>query len=282
MAITVSSGDNGYGVQFPAASRYVTAVGGTTLNQVTNAGSRSATETAWSGAGSGCSAYELKPTWQVDHGCTSRTVADVAAVADPNTGVWVRHNGAWYIFGGTSVASPIMASVYALAGSSRATSADPAAYPYADASGLFDISIGSNGSCGGSYLCTGAIAYDGPTGLGTPNGPAAFGTVGVQPDFTVTASPGALTIPKGGTGTSTIMLAPVNGYSSPVALSLVNAPRGVVATFAFPSVALPNQTTSALTLTLGQSTKPGTQTLTVTAKGPDGMIRTTSLVLTVQ
>src|SRR5437763_1710651 len=74
IAVTVSSGDNGYGVEFPAASRYVTAVGGTHL--VRDSSSRGWNETVWSGAGSGCSAYVTKPSWQGDTGCTRRTVAD--------------------------------------------------------------------------------------------------------------------------------------------------------------------------------------------------------------
>ena len=89
-AVTVSSGDGGYGVDFPAASQYVTAVGGTSLYQLANSGGRttgSTTETAWTGAGSGCSAYIPKPVWQTDTGCSRRTVADVSAVADPNTGL---------------------------------------------------------------------------------------------------------------------------------------------------------------------------------------------------
>jgi subtilase family serine protease len=85
IAVTVSSGDSGFGVEFPAASQYVTAVGGTHL---TFSGS-TANESAWSGAGSGCSAYITKPGWQSDAGCARRTVADVSAVADPNTGVAV-------------------------------------------------------------------------------------------------------------------------------------------------------------------------------------------------
>src|SRR5438094_1270395 len=85
IAVTVSSGDNGYGVEFPAASQYVTAVGGTTLTKAGSAFS----ERAWSGAGSGCSTYVAKPSWQKDSGCARRTVADVSAVADPNTGVAV-------------------------------------------------------------------------------------------------------------------------------------------------------------------------------------------------
>src|SRR5436309_12760909 len=86
-AITASSGDSGYGVSYPAASRYLTAVGGTSLTR--GGGTRGWTESAWSGAGSGCSAYESKPSWQADSGCLRRTVPGVSAVADPNTGVAV-------------------------------------------------------------------------------------------------------------------------------------------------------------------------------------------------
>src|SRR5439155_5498583 len=122
----------------PAASQYVTAVGGTSLNQATNAGTRSATETVWSGAGSGCSAYATKPSWQTDAGCSRRSVADVAAVADPNTGVWVRYNSGWYVFGGTSVAAPIVGAVYALAGNSTSAGGYLSSDPYAHLSELID------------------------------------------------------------------------------------------------------------------------------------------------
>jgi len=175
IAITVSSGDSGYGVQYPAASPNVTAVGGTSL---TKAGG-GWTETAWSGAGSGCSAYEAKPSWQKDTGCSNRTVADVSAVADPNNGgvsVYDTYGGVggWLVFGGTSVASPIIASVYALAG--NASSVVYGSYPYLKGSSttLNDVISGSNGSCGGSYLCQAGTGYDGPTGLGTPNGTGGF------------------------------------------------------------------------------------------------------------
>jgi subtilase family serine protease len=131
----------------------------------------------WSGAGSGCSAYDAKPSWQKDSGCANRTVADVSAVADPNTGVAVydtygQGNG-WMVFGGTSASSPLIAAVYALAGAPSSGSY-PASFPYAHTSALYDVTSGSNGSCGGSYLCTGTTGYDGPSGLGTPNGTAAF------------------------------------------------------------------------------------------------------------
>ncbi len=174
--ITFSSGDGGYGVEYPAASQYVTAVGGTTLTLNSNSSYKS--ETVWSGAGSGCSAYEPKPTWQTDAGCVRRTVADVAADADPNTGAavydTVRYQGfsGWFQVGGTSLASPIIASVYALAGNAASTT--DGSYPYAHTSALHDVTSGSNGSCGGSYLCTGKVGYDGPTGNGTPNNIAAF------------------------------------------------------------------------------------------------------------
>ncbi len=176
VAITVSSGDAGYGVEFPAASQYVTAVGGTTLTK--NSSNRGWTETVWSGAGSGCSKYITKPSWQLDSGCARRSVADVSAVADPATGVAVydsyRYSGmrGWLVFGGTSVASPIVASVYALAGNTGSINAG--SYSYSHTSALNDVVGGSNGSCGGSYLCTGTTGYDGPSGNGTPNGTGGF------------------------------------------------------------------------------------------------------------
>ncbi|GAA2044467.1 hypothetical protein GCM10009839_55160 [Catenulispora yoronensis] len=170
VAITVSSGDSSYGVEYPAASQYVTAVGGTSLRTATNA--RGWSETVWSGSGSGCSAYDPKPSWQTDTGCARRTVADVAAVADPATGVAVYDTygaSGWQVYGGTSAAAPIIASVYALAGV-PAGGDRPAKYPYQHSYSLFDVTSGSNGSCSPAYLCTGVVGYDGPTGLGTPNG----------------------------------------------------------------------------------------------------------------
>jgi subtilase family serine protease len=174
VAITVSSGDSGYGVEFPAASQYVTAVGGTSLSKSSD--SRGWTESAWSGAGSGCSRYMPKPSWQHDSGCSNRTVADVSAVADPNTGVAVYDTygvGGWLVFGGTSVSSPIIAAVYALAG--NAGSVTYGSFPYSNTSSLFDVTSGINGHCHRiPYLCSALAGYDGPTGLGTPNGSSAF------------------------------------------------------------------------------------------------------------
>jgi subtilase family serine protease len=127
VAVTVSSGDSGYGVEVPAAFNTVTAVGGTSLKRASTT-VRGWTETAWSGAGSGCSSYVAKPSWQTD-ACPHRTVADVSAVADPATGVAVYDSlkcqgvSGWLTFGGTSVAAPIIAGIYGAAGS--ASTADP-------------------------------------------------------------------------------------------------------------------------------------------------------------
>jgi subtilase family serine protease len=177
--ITVSSGDSGYGVEYPAASKYVTAVGGTALKK--DSSSRGWSESVWNtssteGASSGCSAYDAKPTWQKDTGCSKRTVADVSAVADPATGVSVYDTygqaTGWMVFGGTSVASPLIAGVYADAGSHSATT--PASIAYAHTSSLNDVTVGSTTTCTPAYLCTAEVGYDGPTGLGTPNGLGAF------------------------------------------------------------------------------------------------------------
>ena len=173
----MSSGDSGYGVQVPAAYNTVTAVGGTHLTL--NADGTRASETVWSGAGSGCSAYITRQSWEPTARCSKRTVADVAAVADPATGVSVYDEygstggNNWYVFGGTSVAAPIIGAVYALSGN---TAGIPAALAYsAPAGSLFDVTSGSNTRrCRAGYLCQGATGYDGPTGMGTPKGTGAF------------------------------------------------------------------------------------------------------------
>ncbi len=175
IAVTASSGDNGFGVSYPASSHYVTAVGGTHL--VRDGSSRGWGETAWSGAGSGCSTLNIALSGQASFntGCAGRAVADVSAVADPATGVAVydtfREPG-WLVFGGTSVSSPIIASVYGLAGNESTIDNN---YPYTHYTGnFFDVTSGSNGSCSPSQLCTARVGWDGPTGLGTPNGTGGF------------------------------------------------------------------------------------------------------------
>ena len=176
VAVTASAGDNGYGVSYPAASKDVVAVGGTSLTH-TSSGSRAWTETVWSGTGSGCAnSVEAKPTWQKHTGCSHRIDNDVAAVADPSTGVAIYDTydqGGWLEIGGTSASSPIIASVYALAGAPIAGTY-PAEYLYNHKTNLYDITVGSNGTCTHAFLCHAEAGYDGPTGLGTPDGITAF------------------------------------------------------------------------------------------------------------
>jgi subtilase family protein len=167
-----ATGDYGYGngailvggISYPAASQYVIAVGGTSL--VRDQSRRGWTETAWDGATSGCSAYIHKPSWQRDQLCDMRTVADLSAVADPATGLAVRDTfgwDGWVQVGGTSLATPIVSSLYAMGGGSIKDL-------YRDGSAVYDVVGGSNGTnCSNTYLCTAVPGYDGPTGLGTPD-----------------------------------------------------------------------------------------------------------------
>jgi subtilase family serine protease len=182
IAVTVASGDNGYGsFGYPAASPYVITVGGTTLTL--GAGNTYGSESAWSGAGSGCSLYVTAPAWQsfLSACAGKRGTADVAADAAPSTGAavydTVRYQGrlGWFQVGGTSLSSPLVAAVYALAGGLPAgTSAASGLYGHlGDSTLLHDVTSGSNGSCS-TIMCKGAAGYDGPTGVGTPMGIGAF------------------------------------------------------------------------------------------------------------
>jgi subtilase family serine protease len=178
VAITASAGDNGYGASYPASSKWVTAVGGTSLKQSSRS-SRGYTETAWKDSGSGCSTKN-STSWQKESltGCAGRAEADVAAVADPATGVAVYDSDSfegakgWLTFGGTSASSPIIAAVYALAGNT--SSIDNASALWAHHKALHDVTSGSNGTCPTTRWCTARSGWDGPTGWGTPNGVAAF------------------------------------------------------------------------------------------------------------
>jgi hypothetical protein len=238
IVITAGSGDWGYenwmspneyesGVNYPASSPSVIAVGGTKLT-VTEAGAR-ASETVWNdggdheknAGGGGCSGVFSAPSWQTAVpdwdavGCgtgeqSRRAVADVAADADPDTGVAIYDSvpyyyapgssiaPGWVTIGGTSVASPIVASLFALVGGSQGVEY-PAATLYSHLGGasLYDVTSGGNGKCDGVYsngcagsmsepplslsdcgkgvlICNAGPGYDGPTGVGAPAGLAAF------------------------------------------------------------------------------------------------------------
>jgi hypothetical protein len=151
IAVTASSGDSGYEVESPASFTNVIGVGGTSLYTNSTSGAW-ASESTWNGAGSGCSIYNIAPSYQSSPDTASascagkKLVSDVSAVTDPATGVMVVWNGGSYKFGGTSVAAPIIASIFG------ANSYTPTPGTYAGAkiwsgkSNLHDISTGSNRS----------------------------------------------------------------------------------------------------------------------------------------
>src|SRR4029078_10986309 len=172
-----STGDNGYkGASYPASSHYVTAVGGTSLKM---SGTSRFSATVWSGAGSGCSSLNtaISGASAFGTGCAGRAMADVSAAADPNTGGLSVYSPtsntapAGSQYGGTSESSPIIASVYALAGTGYSNTT-----PYAHPTNLFDISSGSNSKrkCPQTQWCIARVGGDGPSGLGSPNGTGAF------------------------------------------------------------------------------------------------------------
>ncbi len=214
--------------QYPASSPHVVSVGGTRLATLGPGGSWRG-ETVWNGSGAGgggCSVVFTAPAWQQQAadwsaiGCaTKRAVADVSADADPYSGVAVYDTDAprglceteyeeegalhavasWCTYGGTSLASPIVASTFALAGGADSVPL-PAETLYSNvrnAPGLFhDVTEGSNGkcasfnhqtgrsncsqaeeaaaSCASTLACQAGLGYDGPTGVGTPNGVLGF------------------------------------------------------------------------------------------------------------
>ncbi|MFE0460345.1 putative Ig domain-containing protein [Kitasatospora sp. NPDC058965] len=272
VAITVSAGDSAYGAEYPAASKYVTSVGGTALKRDSSA--RGWSESVWStssteGTGSGCSAYDAKPTWQTDTGCSNRTISDVSAVADPATGVAVYQTyggSGWAVYGGTSASSPIIASVYADAGT-PGSSDYPAKYPYAHTTALNDVTSGNNGSCSPSYLCTAGTGYDGPTGLGTPNGLAAF-TAGTSTGNTVTVTN------PGNQSTST-------GATAGLQISASDSASGQTLTYSATGLPTGLSINAASGLISGTASTAGSYTVTVTAKDGTGATGSTTFSWTV-
>jgi subtilase family serine protease len=214
--VTASAGDGAYGVEFPASSQYVLAVGGTSLAKATT--SRGWSETVWftqagEGTGSGCSAYTPKPTWQTDTGCAFKTNNDVSAVADPYTGIAVYDTAAgetgWTVIGGTSLASPLVASIFAVTGRAAAGPS----FPYEHTADFWDVTSGSNGTCSPAYLCTAEVGYDGPTGIGTPNAGLMAGS-GTGGGSTDAGSGGGTSHDAGGTSSSppvVTLVSPSNG-----------------------------------------------------------------------
>jgi subtilase family serine protease len=163
-----SSGDNGAGASWPAASPFVISVGGTSLK--INSNGNFLQETAWTGSSGGISKYESEPSWQKAYNILQakgkRAIPDVAYNADPHSGFSVYFNKGWYVLGGTSAGAPQWAAIEALGHSVDITKLyqDKSQNDYA--SFFRDITSGRNGDC--VYYCVARRHYDYVTGLGTP------------------------------------------------------------------------------------------------------------------
>ncbi len=268
-----SSGDNGAGVIWPSSSPNVVGVGGTTLNLDSSGAVTS--ETAWSGSGGGVSAYGAKPTYQTNYGVTTarRAVPDVSYDADPNTGVLVydstpyQGSSGWWVVGGTSAGAPQWAAIQALGLSANNNNFYQDAASSAYASYFRDITSGSNGYSAGP-------SYDLVTGLGSPV-TTSF-TASVTPDFSLSASPASLTIRSGSSGTSTITITFLNGFSDTVTLS-TTAPTGWTADLSQTLISTSGQST--LNINVPNSASSGAYSVTVT--GTSGSLSHT-ISLTVQ
>jgi hypothetical protein len=190
VAIVVSSGDSGYDVACPASMNTVISVGGTSLFLNGNGGYGS--ESVWRGTGSGCLQRNTAQSWQTSASNWSSTgcgnfhgMNDVAADADPSTGAAIYDSygyGGWVMIGGTSLSAPLIAGVYALAGSAASWSY-PAQSIYQSPGSFHDVTSGSNGTCTYFLQCNAVSGYDLPTGIGTPNGLGGFGAA-KPPDTT--------------------------------------------------------------------------------------------------
>ena len=352
IAVTASAGDGGYGLLFPASATNVIGVGGTTLS-VDATGVRTS-ETVWSGTGSGCSVYNAAPAWQSIPGnpCVGKkAVSDLSADADPNSGlaIYTTYSGVtgYWVFGGTSLSSPLVAALYAMQGGYNASTL-AGQYAWAAGTPYYDVTFGSNGTCSPSVLCTAGVGWDGPTGRGsiattsappvltsitvspasasvqtgktqqftatgkdqfgqplspqptftwsvtgggnisasglftagsTAGGPftvtASSGSVSgtasvtvtsMPPDFSLSVSPTAQSVRRGGTATYTVTITPSNGFNGSVTLSLSGQPSGSTVTFT------PNPATGMSTLTIRTRSATSRQTYTLTTKGVSGSL----------
>ena len=195
LAAAGDSGNNGSNQIYPAASQYVTAVGGTSIRSL--ALTSSSSEVAWSMGGGGASIFQAMPRYQVGYlGSSSllalnhgkRAIPDVAYNADTMTspvGVYV--NGAWSAIGGTSAGAPQWAGIVALMAQNmqrKGTSLSTlvlgnsgfnnliyqAKIIQNSSSSFFDVTSGTNKAGRGvCALCIAGPGYDDVTGLGVPN-----------------------------------------------------------------------------------------------------------------
>jgi subtilase family serine protease len=269
--IAAATGDSGTqsgsNAQFPATFPSVVAVGGTSLSK--DSSSRGWSESVWSSGGSGCSSLFAKPAYQqnVTTGCANRASADVSADANPNTGLAVYDTysqSGWLEYGGTSLATPLISAMWAQAGAP--TSGDNGvSYVYANEAKFHDVTSGSNGSCG-TVICNAGTGWDGPTGVGTPNGVAGFASGGTPPppsnDFSVSLSPTSGSVNPGSSATATVGTKVTAGSAVTVRLSTSGLPSGASASFSPASVSAGSSST--MTISTSASTPGGTYPVSVT------------------
>ncbi len=283
VVLTFASGDFGFGPGYPASSNLVTSVGGTFLQ--TAGTTRGWTESVWAGqstgagtgTAAGCSSGEQKPSWQLDAGCQNRTQNDVSAVADAPDGIATVSSSANCLGScsafGTSVAAPIIAAVYALAGTPVANTY-PAGYLYQSghATHFNHVNSGRIGTCESTraYLCDASKSFsngfNGPTGWGTPNGTTAFAST-VSGNIVSVANPGNRDLQAG----TRVSLPGVRAYDSASGQTLTYSASGLPAGLSISS------TTGAISGTL--SATPAIGKVKVTVKDGTGANATVSFSL---
>ena len=308
VAIVASSGDAAGVVEFPAVAPDVVAVGGTSLLQYANQGTRSAnaTESVWNGtpaagdgAGAGCSLYESAASWQSSFlsaaggtsVCAKRVTADVSADADPDTGLWIYDSysqGGWLIVGGTSLASPLVAAIYGLAGNAKGSSVYPTSLLYADSSAFYHVTSGKVGTCG-NYLCDATKSidgYNGPSGVGTPGGTGALSAFAFNPAV-APAAPATPTVGATTATTSALSWGAVSGASSYNVYSGTSASSLslLVSGLSSPTYTVTGLTPStnyffAVTATNATGTSPQSGVASATTSAPGAPSAPTSLVAT--
>jgi len=283
---------------YPAEGAWVTAVGGTDL--LTNgAGGVWSSETAWNRSGGGISPDDIPiPSWQAgvassaNGGSTTlRNVPDVAAEANNDNyvcNIGVCH-GTW---GGTSFAAPRWAGFIALVNQQAVAASypsvgflNPAIYAIGKkasySSDFHDIISGNNnvdGSCCGQEFFYAVPGYDLVTGWGSPAGQDLIDALAppVSVGFQLSTSPSSLIINPGASGTTTITVRDVGGFTGSVNLSASGLPSDVTASFG----TNPTPGSSVLTLTVSSSAVRGSYLVTIT--GSSGSVTaTTSLALEV-
>jgi subtilase family serine protease len=167
--VYVASAGDSAGVEYPSASPYVIGVGGTSISRNPTSGDFQA-ELSWQDTGGGPSAYEARPSYQsgvAQYTGTTRGVPDVAALADPTTGVWVYQGGSWWIVGGTSVAAPVWAGILNAAGTFRTSTLAELLAIYGGTAGFNAVTDGDCGPYEG-YLAVSPWSFCG--GHGIPRG----------------------------------------------------------------------------------------------------------------